>query len=1404
MADDGARIDDARNQRAGSLPAGSSVGKYEIIRVLGSGGMGVLYEARHPVLANRLAIKMLHPAHAREGADRFRNEALAASRLRDDRLPQIFDIEQLDDGTLYIVMEYLEGEDLAQRLARGALDPGYASRLMFEVLELLTKVHTLGIVHRDLKPANIFIARSNLFGEIPKLLDFGVAHIASNSLTLAGHVLGTLAYMAPEQALDPGRIGPWTDVFAASIALYELIAGPGERPWAVESFAGHVAVLAGTQAPRPLTRVAPWTPPRLWEAIERGLQRDPGARYQDALDFARAIEPFAADRSILYKAASPATVVLAPAGTTELTSPATPPASAVEVPLVARKVAAVRDALAGLHSGASSGPGRGPLHDSLHPGERRLVVALCVQVLLRQANGPPLTEDDEEQLLGQFVELFEHELSQHGARVVAQPDNSLVAIFGDRRVQEDDAERAVAAALSIGRRRDQAGPLLADIGVVLTTRIGLNRGFLTRRGGADARLAYGGETIGLARRLAESAPINGVVATSDAIEGLHDWLVVQPFTRLVVPGRPRAVEVHELLASGPQVAAPGQAPLPFVGRDAELATLRGAFEASIANAGMPGVVAVTGGPGIGKTRLVGEFLARLNGELGDDRHVLRVQPPARVSYGLWGSLLDVLLARVRALEPGCRDADTAFTALAALLPGDRGELLRQQRTVVSGLIGRGVDELGGSGPREMGDRIQLAVTLCLEAASRFLGSPARPVIVVLENLHRADPASLVLIPAVVAAIDAASAPLLLLLTLRVALPGQSPAGTRLLELTPLGEGEAVVLARTFGEPALLSEPVQRLVTRRTGGNPLFIQQLVVALREDGLLGASEAQLRSVAPPVSLYGLYLERVDRLEPALGDALRLAAVLGTEFERGIYLAVSEHETAVAAPVPPRWTAPAALDELVARGFVAPLGDEDETYAFDQPQMQAAVYGTILTENRRILHARAAGATERFYEGRLGRHLARVLHHYSQSGNIGETLRYARLAGARALAIAAYDEAAEHLAIAVGLQDRVPGLTPLSAAETLHDLATALEWRGHLRQALTRAEEAMTRLSAGGERLDTAAADGRIERSARIAMTLADLQGLLGDWDRSIEYYAEAERRFSEAGRPVNAAEARCCRGFSHRARGQPEQGLELARQGWAVLETAGDQAAIARAGHGLGNLLRDLHRYDEALRIFEHAVASGDDLRRQGRMSASIWGSLAARSGRAMTYAAMGDMEPAIADQRAVIELARGDGNRVAEAISEYHLAAHYLEHSDLAAADDMAERAYRSCCEMDMPGRAMKCRLVQARLCSRAGDWERALERIRDAFATVGHGRVPDDALTTAVDLLLSAAGQVPPAMLSQACRIAWPHVSRSGGEALRDRARALSSMLGADDETMPGSGAALPAGDEDATRLSNRG
>ena len=1358
------RSDDVRDSLVGS-----SVGKYRIVRVLGSGGMGVLYEARHPVLANRLAIKTLRASLGAEGTERFRNEALAASRLRDDRLPQIFDIDQLEDGTQYIVMEYLEGEDLAHRLARGPMDPGYAARLVLEVLELLAKVHTLGIVHRDIKPANIFIARSNLFGEIPKLLDFGVAHVASSSMTHAGQMLGTPAYMAPEQALDPRRIGPWTDVFAAAVVLYELIAGPGERPWTADSAAGHIAALAGTTPPRALTSVAPWAPPELWDALERGLRRDPAQRYQDALELARAIEPYAADRSVLYR--PPAPVAVSAADTSTVVSPVTPARAAVQSPLVAQKVAELREAFGRMRPGT---PNRGQpteTTEQLQLGERRLVAVLYAHVQLGQGSGPTLSADDREQLTSQFLDLFGSELAQQGAHVIAQPDGGLIGVFGGEHVREDDAERAIAAALAIRAQREESSWLLADLDATLSLQIGVHRGWVSQRARSGAGMPLGGETIGIARRLAENAPLNAILATSDAIDRQRDWLAVQPLTKLMVPGRGRPVEAHEVL--GTMRKASGPEPLAFVGRDRALAALDDAF-GSAASASSATVVAITGEPGVGKTRLVSEFLARAAPPPGDGGMcLLRVQPLSRVSYGVWAALVEDMLAGVAALQGGAHGT-ASVDALASALDAERGALLLQQRPIVDWLLGRGVDGPVGTSPQEMGARIQLALTLCLEATSRLLSAPGRPVIIVLENLHRADPASLSLIAGVMAGLRAAMPPFVVL-TMRAALPDELPRHARLIPLGPLPHGDAVALASSLAAPALISPAVHQLVAERAMGNPLFIQQLVAMLREEGLLGAPEAKLRSVAAPVSLYGLFLERVDRLDPALADALRLASVLGVEFEREVYQAVAERAVQAAGPAGTRRTPAAALDELTASGFLARHDSADTgMYAFEQPQMQSAVYGTVLTENRQILHALAAEAIEQRHQPRLARHFARILHHYSQSANIARTVQYARLAGERALAMAAYAEAGEHLGIAAALQDRLPGTSALTAAETLHRLATACEWQGELRQAASRAEEAAERLAAGGP-----GDRQRRDRQGRIAMTLGELYGLLGSWERSIDSYAGAEACFAEAGMDVEAAEARCCRGFAHRARGQPERGVELAREGWEALEATGNRPAIARAGHELGNLLRDLGRYEEALRIFDRAVASGDDLRGEGRLSESMWGSIAARSGRAMTHAAAGNLPAAIADQRGANELARRDGNQVAQAISEYHLAAHYLEQGEWRASAESAERAYRQAREMDMPVRAFKCRLVQARICIATDDWEGALAHIHDAFAAAERGRIPDDALIDSVELLGSAADHVARAALADTVRTVWAHVSHSGGERLRGSVVALSALLDLD-------------------------
>ena len=183
-------------------------------------------------------------------------------------------------------------------------DPPPASRwpaIADGVLAALEEAHGAGIVHRDLKPQNIFLARSDLLGEVPKLLDFGVAHFVNEGLTSPGEVMGTPLYMALEQAEEGGRIGPWTDVFAAGIVLFECLAGVGERPWGSPNVLGYLARLKTRTPPRRLTDLAAGVSPELEAAIEQALSVDPTERYPDAARFARALEPFAQPRSSLFQ-----------------------------------------------------------------------------------------------------------------------------------------------------------------------------------------------------------------------------------------------------------------------------------------------------------------------------------------------------------------------------------------------------------------------------------------------------------------------------------------------------------------------------------------------------------------------------------------------------------------------------------------------------------------------------------------------------------------------------------------------------------------------------------------------------------------------------------------------------------------------------------------------------------------------------------------------------------------------------------------------------------------------------------------------------------------------------------------------------------------------------------------------
>jgi serine/threonine-protein kinase len=274
-------------------------GRYRLLERLGQGGMGTVYRATHTLMEKPVAVKILRPEMATdaEAIARFHREARSASRLDHDHCIRVTDFGQSDDGHLFLVMELLDGVSLSHVTRRGPVPPGRAAAVGVAVAEALAHAHEQGIIHRDLKPDNVFLARRAKGREIVKVLDFGLAKLASDSalgpsITRDGTVFGTPEYMAPEQAegekLD-GRI----DLYALGVILYQLVTG--EVPFKSPNF---VALLTKqvTEAPQPPRERRPDLDidVGLEQVIMRCLSKRRQDRYPTAAEVADALEPFAA------------------------------------------------------------------------------------------------------------------------------------------------------------------------------------------------------------------------------------------------------------------------------------------------------------------------------------------------------------------------------------------------------------------------------------------------------------------------------------------------------------------------------------------------------------------------------------------------------------------------------------------------------------------------------------------------------------------------------------------------------------------------------------------------------------------------------------------------------------------------------------------------------------------------------------------------------------------------------------------------------------------------------------------------------------------------------------------------------------------------------------------------------
>jgi serine/threonine protein kinase len=271
--------------------------KYRLVRLIGEGGMGAVYEALHLVVKRRFAVKLLRPerANSADVVARFRREAEAAGALESEHIVAVTDFGESTDGAPYLVMEYLLGESVGSLLAReGPLPVPRAVSIVLQICRGLEVAHAAEIVHRDLKPDNLFVVRRTDGSDLVKILDFGIAKLRSapsESVTRTGSALGTPFYMAPEQARGEKSVDRRADVYALGVILYELLSA--EKPHPGESYNAILAHIL-TLPPTPLGAIRRDLPEPLVEAVHGALAFDAKDRPQTASEFATKIARFAA------------------------------------------------------------------------------------------------------------------------------------------------------------------------------------------------------------------------------------------------------------------------------------------------------------------------------------------------------------------------------------------------------------------------------------------------------------------------------------------------------------------------------------------------------------------------------------------------------------------------------------------------------------------------------------------------------------------------------------------------------------------------------------------------------------------------------------------------------------------------------------------------------------------------------------------------------------------------------------------------------------------------------------------------------------------------------------------------------------------------------------------------------
>ncbi|MFO0737357.1 MAG: protein kinase [Labilithrix sp.] len=1096
---------------------GLLAGRFVIEREVGRGGVGIVYRAQDEMTNAPVALKVIAIPGVDAGEEaRFGREGRVLAGLSHPGIVRVVAFGQLEEGHPYVAMEWLDGEDVQQRQKRKPLPFVKCLEIAAQVADALAYAHGVGIIHRDIKPSNIF-----LIGEDPgelsaKLVDFGVASAEDARLTRTGAIIGTPAYMAPEQARGDAEVDARADIYGLGATLFEMIAGRpphvGPTPIAI------LARLVTTPAPR-LGEVFTEAPVSLDDLLCEMLATHPEERPTRAADVAMRLRQIASDvENELVSIRGPVSDIA--------------PMSMGDIVLGA--------------PGSSSKSG----------GSRLVTSILATHVPKGPARG----------------RLIAH-LRARGAEATELGGDAIVAHLGVKKALGDEAARALDLGLRLAKMGSRVG--------VATGRTRIDRTRPT------------GEVVDRAAALARDAQKTQVLAdttTSELARGRFEMQVRADGTTVVGP----KVTAKKEIAGGS----------PFVGREADLSQVVSAFERCQED-DTPIIVTLTGAPGIGKTRLRREALARIAAHPSAPRVVMvRAESFAKshalgiladVARGLAGvakgaeleevgKAIDALLQRIDLADPASRDLVARLMANVPLPEGADGRAAR--------------------------DALWIALT---EMALRTSREAA--LVIALEDAQWADLESLSWIDHLLA--RALGYPVFVLATARPTLWREDPNRWNgrdhvRIELRPLARRTVRAIAKAIlGDKATTpeGEALVESISAQAGGSPLFAEELA-RLAHQGRDAASAPTIEA-AIQVSL--------DALDEDVREAAMKLSVFGLQvWDAGLEaLGVK-----TAADVMRALTAAEVVIEQAASRF-----KDSREWAFKHALTREVAYASLGEEQLKELHTEAGR-----WLAKMGEDDAIVARHLELGGQPVEGAVYVEKAARRALAASALSEAVR---LAEKSLDFAPdNETQFARAQLLDEAWARLDARAGERETAVRAmqdaiyDEASSVRALGarvryenacGGGPDTAAsledvirrakAAGLYDEEARSAADLAARYAYAGELDKASQWTDSLLELAGKYGIPNAAVDAWQTLAVVRQAKGDVGAALDARRSAVRAASEAGLKTREATLNMNVGFALTTMGAKDEARAAIESGIALAQAVGspgtvRHGQMNLLCW--------------------------------------------------------------------------------------------------------------------------------------------------------------------------------------------------------